>query len=208
MRIDTIRSNPDVDSLHGNPWIDTVTTPRGEIDHVETDSIHSSGGIVATTGDFSGTVNVDSIHSTKAMNFTDIDADTVTADKIVTDTVDFGSGADFVYSVSAVACTVFIGTSEGYTTNTYMRKFDDMVFIYGLLSETLDTDSTIYIKFASTVTFPTGFNQPITVYNGSNYLNALLYRSGDSSCILKKYDGTNLTSAVHVINFTIVYREQ
>lgn len=47
VRIDTIRSNPDVDSITGNPFIDTVTTRKVAAGITYSDSVYSSGSIVA-----------------------------------------------------------------------------------------------------------------------------------------------------------------
>lgn len=95
LAIDSIRSKPDVDSIQGNPWIDTVTTTRVIADsvigpvrgnvtstgnsnfdsiavtkQVKSAGLNSSGPISGTTITSTSTANLDSLHTTKGATFT------------------------------------------------------------------------------------------------------------------------------------------
>jgi hypothetical protein len=172
LNLDTIRSGPDIDTIIGNPYIDSVETP-----------VLQAGLSWLTT------VNVDYIRSNP-----DIDSisgnpfvDTITTNSINTDSINFGKKGVF-YDSGSVACTLsnalgniyFYGTLDTIGTLHWYRfgnfigmKISDVTFS---CSTSIDQGLIQILNFPSELLTTEDQHAPLSVpiRSDDTYLSALI----------------------------------
>jgi hypothetical protein len=179
-----------------------VTATTGTFSgNVNADSVHSTKGITATTGTFSGIINGDTLHLTSGFSAASSEFGNITLD-----TAFFGAGNPFTYQDDdyEAADTMYDGTTLRQATTAHYSRIGDMYVVRIALTGTVSADSTTYINVASSILPPTSFVQAVTIVSGSTYLTGNVYRSGDR-LIVNNYDGGLLPAASTGLVFYMIF---